>query len=87
MILGILSAIVIIGIASDAYCAEKSEGPWDTARVVWYRDHPDHTKEKLKWCVEHYSGDAECGAAMPACNDLLNKHPKSMPACDSPMSR
>jgi hypothetical protein len=71
----------------SAYCAEENLGNWDMARVVWYREHPEQTKEKLRWCVEHHVGDAECGAAMQACNDLIDQNPSPMPACASPMIR
>jgi hypothetical protein len=54
------------------------------SRVIWYRDHPDQTTEKLKWCVQHNQGDSECGAAMQACGDLLKDNPRA--TCQSPMA-
>ena len=81
MLLMILTAI---GATSSAHSAEQSLGNWDMSRVVCYRQHPDQTTAKLKWCVEKSKGDAECGAAMQACNDLLKDDPKV--TCQSPMA-
>jgi hypothetical protein len=81
----LLMILTVIGATSSAYGAEQSLGNWDMSRVVWYRQHPDQTTAKLKWCVEESKGDAECGAAMQACNDLLKDNPKA--TCQSPMAR
>ena len=72
------------GSTTAGHWEEKSLGNWDMSRVIWYRDHPDQTTEKLKWCVIHSRGDSECGAAAQACNDLLKKDPGA--ACQSPMA-
>jgi hypothetical protein len=69
-------------VATPAATEEKSQGPWDMSRVTWYRAHPSETTAKLKWCVENSKGDAECGAAMQACGDLLEDDPKA--ECQSP---
>jgi hypothetical protein len=70
-----LFILIGLGPITAAHCQEKSLGPWQMARVVRYREHPDDTTAKLKWCVEHNSGDSECGAAMQACSDLLKGNP------------
>lgn len=57
----------------------------DTARVSWYRAHPDQTTAKLKWCVEHQSGEADCGAALQACSELLRTDPQA--SCQSPTAQ
>jgi hypothetical protein len=67
-----------------AKAAEESLGPWDMSRVVWYRSHPSETTGRLKWCAEHNRGDSECGAAMQACNDILEMDPQA--TCQSPMA-
>jgi hypothetical protein len=76
--------LAAFGPITAGHCEEKSLGNWDMSRVIWYRDHPDQTTERLKLCVEHNRGDSECGAAMQACNDLLKDDPQA--ACQSPMS-
>ena len=53
------------------------------SRVIWYRENPEATTAKLRWCIEHQSGDKECGAAMQACGDILRSNPRA--TCQSPM--
>jgi hypothetical protein len=71
-------ALCIVTSVASAYSAEQSLGPWDMSRVLWYRNHPDETTARLKWCVQHNSGDSECGAAMQACNDILKTDPHTV---------
>jgi hypothetical protein len=70
--------LALFATPATAFSAEeKSEGPWDISRVTCYRAHPSETTAKLKWCVENSKGDAECGAAMQACGDLIRENPKA----------
>ena len=77
-----LLILLTLGSITAGHCEEKSLGNWDISQVIWYRDHPDQTTEKLKWCVEHNRGDPDCGAAMQACYDLLKENPRA--TCQSP---
>jgi hypothetical protein len=76
--------LITLGSITSAHCEGKSQGPWDMSRVTWYRNHPDQTTEKLKWCIQHNQSDSECGAAMQACGELLKDNPQA--TCQSPMA-
>jgi hypothetical protein len=78
----VLLVLFTLGSITAGHCEEKSSGPWDISRVIWYRDHPDQTTEKLKWCAEHTRSDPDCGAAMQACYDLHQENPQA--PCQSP---
>ena len=77
--------LAILGTSSSVFGAEeKSLGNWDMSRVVWYRQHPDQTTAELKLCTEKARGNAECGAAMQACGDLLKEDRQA--TCQTPMA-
>jgi hypothetical protein len=77
--------LVLFGLVPAAVRAqERSEGPWDMSRVIWYRENPEATTAKLRWCVDHQSGDNDCGAAMQACGDILRGDLRA--TCQAPMT-
>ena len=81
----LLAIMATLGATSSAFSAEEqSLGIWEMSRVFWYRQHPDQTTAELKRCTEERKGDAECGAAMQACGDLLKGDRQA--TCQSPMA-
>jgi hypothetical protein len=84
------SARIAVGLAllrliqTAAHAEEQSQGPWDMSHVIWYRENPEATTARLQWCVDHQSGDNDCGAAMQACGDILRVDPRA--TCHVPVA-